>query len=407
MTMLTVRVLSYAALVAVALAVALPVAASAAPSDWSQSGQGPARHADNRGETILSRSTVGGLHRSPVIFPSRCNAGRPIVSDGVVYTAVQVASSCQIEAFAENGTPIWITDLAGSSYSNNFAVADGILVAPDFFGNLNAFDTSDGSLLWAAPAGGVSSQPVIANGVVYVDYGHVAALDLHTGNVLWTGPVIDTLGQTTPAIWHTEMFVVENNTVHAYDTGDGHALWSGSCPAAGVVSGDASPMVLKGIVYSSSKCAFDAVTGTPVALKPPKNPSVYATLATSADATGGARIFGGYRWGLSTSQQYATLEAFTPGVGAQLWHHDFAYDLNSGAWPFGYGPVAANGVVYIADQTHSTASTRTAILRAYNARTGRQLWHSKPINAWIYGISVADGRLWANLIGGTIRCWTL
>ena len=399
--MLSIRVLPCAALLAAALAIAPPAAASASPSDWLQSGANAARHADNRGETILSRSTVAGLRQSAITFPSDCNAGRPILSGGVLYTAVHVASSCQIEAFADNGASIWTTNTTGGSYSNNFAVADGVLVAPDFFGELRAFDTTDGSLLWTAPSGGSSAQPVIDNGVVYVDYGHVQALDLHTGNVLWTGPVIDTNGQTTPAVWHDELFVVVNSAIYSFDTGDGHNLWSAVC--SGPIGGDASPMILKGIVYVSSRCAVDAVTGDTVALKVPKN----LQLPTSADATGGARIFGSYRWGTSSSRQYATLEAFTPGIGGQLWHHDFPFNIFSGAWPFGYGPIAANGVLYVADQTTSSPTTQTTILRAFNPRTGRQLWHSKPINAWIFGISVADGRLWANVVGGTIRSWTL
>jgi outer membrane protein assembly factor BamB len=116
-------------------------------------------------------------------------------------------------------------------------------------------------------------------------------------------------------------------------------------------------------------------------------------------------MFTGYRFGNSHGN-FVRAEALDPKTGATLWHHDL---LEGNLWsqPLGQGPVVANGVVYFADSSASTdLNAPTTVIRAYNTKTGAELWHSKQFNGQIWGISVADGRLWA-LIGTTVRSFAV
>jgi outer membrane protein assembly factor BamB len=371
-------------------------------SDWSQNGGGAARHASNPAEHVLGRGNVSGLRLQPTSFADDCPCGmiRPIVSGGVVYTQNHVTGGSAIEAWDEHtGAFVWATQ--PFSLTNNFAISDGVLVASDFItANLYGFSTADGSLLWTAAAGNSDVQPVIANSVVYVDHGFIQALDLHTGAIIWNGPAIGTDGHSGPAVWDNEVFQYDvNGYIHAFDTSDGHQLWSTQCNNPGWDGAiDRSPMVLNGVVYDGASCAIDALTGVPV------RPNT-SLLSVTSDATGGVRMFTGYRFGNSHGN-FVRAEALDPKTGATLWHHDL---LEGNLWsqPLGQGPVVANGVVYFADSSASTdLNAPTTVIRAYNTKTGAELWHSKQFNGQIWGISVADGRLWA-LIGTTVRSFAV
>jgi outer membrane protein assembly factor BamB len=381
-----------------ALLAGAPASALTTGSDWSQNGGGAARHASNPGEHVLGRSNVSALRLQSGVFVGDCACGmvRPIVSGGVVYTENHVTGGGAIEAWDEQtGAFRWATQ--AFSPTNNFAVSDGVVVASDFTtANLYGFSTADGSLLWTAAAGNSDVQPVIGNGVVYVDHGFIQALDLHTGAIIWNGPGIGTDGHSGPAVWHNEVFQYDTNGyIQAFDTGDGHQLWSTPCNGTasdGAI--DRSPMVLDGVVYDGANCAIDAISGTPVW------PNT-SRLSVTSDATGGSRVFTGYRFG-NTNGQFVRAEAVDPKTGTTLWHHDM---LIGSLWsqPLGQGPVVANGVVYFTDASASTdINAPTTVIRAYSTKTGRELWHSKQFNGVIWGISVADGRLWA-MIGTDVR----
>jgi outer membrane protein assembly factor BamB len=371
--------------------------ASVSTSNWAQNGGGATRHASNPTERVLGRFNVAKL----TLQGTRINADgggllRPIIDSGTVFTIVRQSAGNAIEAFTESGTPLWTTDFT-AAFENNFAIGDGVIVAADFYGSLYGIDEATGQQLWSAPSGGTSAQPVIANGVVYVDYGHIQALDLHTGNVLWTGQAIDTQGYSGPTVWGNEVFIYLPGTMYAFDTGDGHLLWSSPC--AGVnAQKESSPMVLNGVVFDGAGCALDAVSGTSVWSGP------VGQLNETTDATGGSQVFAGYR-SANSSGQFARFEALNPTTGHANWHRDFTL-TNMTDRVFGEGPIVAHGVVYITDQTHSTNSADATTIRAFSTKTGRQIWHSKQFHSGIWGVSVADSRLWA-IIGTNVRYFSL
>lgn len=399
------RLLVFVATLGVVVWLAGSAVASATVSStngWAQNGGGATRHASNPGETVLGRSNVSGLRLQPGGFANDCFCGmiRPLISDGVVYAQNRVTGGDAIEAWDEQtGAFLWVTQ----AYSpvNNIAVSDGVVVASEFINaNLYGFSTTDGSLIWTAAAGNSDVQPLIANGVVYVDHGFIQALDLHTGAIIWNGPSVTSDGHSGPTLWHNELFQYDvAGKIDAFDSSDGHLLWSTACNNPSYDGAiDRSPMVLSGVVYDGASCAIDAVSGAPVW----PNTSL---LSVTSDATGGSRVFTGYRFGTSAGE-FVRAEALDPKTGAALWHHDL---LMGNLWgqPLGQGPVEANGVVYFTDASASTDLTApTTIIRAYSTKTGRQLWHSGKIGQAVWGLSIADGRLWA-IIGTNVRYWAL
>lgn len=185
------------------------------------------------------------------------------------------------------------------------------------------------------------------------------------------------------------------HTMHAFDGSDGHELWSAPCTNPDG-SANRAPMVLKGVVYDGG-CAFDTATGDPVWTFPSSR------LSVTADATGGQRIFTGVRWGNTTRGDLARFEAVDPATGKVLWHHDYPNPELLGA-PFGEGPVVAGGVVYVA---HKLDNAHDTIIRAYDAHTGHELWHSKTVKN-VYSVSIADGRIWGAFWDShLVRSWSL
>lgn len=113
-----------------------------------------------------------------------------------------------LHAYAVNlisGKALWQTDLPGKDAMASVTVADGLAfvstcrIAPRTC-ETRALDVRTGRTVWAAPYGGSDCSPAVDRGIVFVD-GSVwddsgryqpggrdvlAALDEHTGRVLWT-----------------------------------------------------------------------------------------------------------------------------------------------------------------------------------------------------------------------------
>jgi outer membrane protein assembly factor BamB len=362
--------------------------ATTAPSEWAQYAAGPSRHSSNPYETQINRATINRLSLVPGGFANDCQcSARPIISDGVVYSQVLGVGGATINAWDEQtGTFLWATPLYHPQ--GNFAVSDGVIVAADFFGNMYGFSTVDGSQLWSSPSGGSSAQPVIANGVVYVTYGHIQALDLHTGAVLWTGQALDDGGSSGPTVWQNEVFQATSGEIWAFDTSDGHLLWSSICPIGSAPQhSDRSPMVLHGVVYQGAGCALDAVTGAAVWNL------TGSRVSMTGDATAGYRIF--------TTEQYGAaprMEALGRTTGTVLWHHDAATTTTVVE-----SPVVADGLVYYVIRDTGTGLGK---IRAFNARTGSPIWTSAP-EPGLYAISVADGRIWGIFSDNLVHSWAL
>ena len=65
-----------------------------------------------------------------------------------------------------------------------------------------AVDAANGKLLWSAPlpAKGPASSPLLADGVLVINAGELAAFDAATGKPLWTQPHA-AAGNSSPVAW--------------------------------------------------------------------------------------------------------------------------------------------------------------------------------------------------------------
>jgi outer membrane protein assembly factor BamB len=105
-----------------------------------------------------------------------CNAASPAVANGTVFAAAtQPGQLVALDANA--GGYDWAQPLADGVHYNSVSVANGVVYAPDFFGNFNAFDASNGVPLLkrnmaldtgASVLGTQSSGVAVSNGTVYV-----------------------------------------------------------------------------------------------------------------------------------------------------------------------------------------------------------------------------------------------
>ncbi len=141
----------------------------------------------------------------------------------------------------ENGRRLWIYDrtvppltLRGTSTP---AIDSGIVVAGFDGGKMAALDVRTGKLLWeisiAAARGrselermvDIDSTPVIVDGTVYIAtfQGHVAAVQLDTGRILWSSDLSSYAGFSTD---EQNVYVTdENSHVWALDRFSGTVLW--------------------------------------------------------------------------------------------------------------------------------------------------------------------------------------
>ncbi|MGA7079903.1 MAG: PQQ-binding-like beta-propeller repeat protein, partial [Terriglobales bacterium] len=107
----------------------------------------------------------------------------PVVDNGVLY--VLSDSSTLYALNAQTGSVLWKEHLGGGASENpgHMAIANGVLYVP--FNSIDAFDASNGTLLYQSPEIGVDAISV-ANGAIYAgaslnDTGVLYAFGLPTG----------------------------------------------------------------------------------------------------------------------------------------------------------------------------------------------------------------------------------
>lgn len=347
---------------------------------WPMYMDGPAHDGDNRDETTLSTSTVGGLmithtythwvgfegeggvypvvmgnlaaglvfaggnrvrldvfnipsgsvRWSHLIFRGDPLPGNPVpaLSDGDVFVAIGNV----MDAYnASTGHLLWSKTVTSGARFNETTVANGVVYS-DTYGSLTdvyAFKATTGALLWSAALGSECcdiSAVSVANGIAYTTAGHLWAFNATTGAHVFTAAA----SGGTPVISGGAVFLETTNTVSAYSATTGGLLWS-------------SPTV-SGNVYSSLDPAVD---GSTLIATTPEDVIAFNT-------TSGARLWT-YDSG-NSSADYAPpaiangvaytgsladgLQAFNEANGSVLYSHSM---LSYGS------PIVSNGAVYVVD----------------------------------------------------------
>ena len=142
---------------------------------------------------------------------------------------------------AENGKKLWVYDrtvpvltLRGTSAP---VIAEGLVIAGFDGGRLSAIALDTGKLVWetrVAVGSGrselermvdIDAEPLVVDGIIYVAtyQGRIAAVDLDSGNILWTRDISSYagLGVDTRNVYVTD----DNSHVWALDRISGNSIW--------------------------------------------------------------------------------------------------------------------------------------------------------------------------------------
>jgi outer membrane protein assembly factor BamB len=311
---------------------------------WSQARFGPSHLGVNPFETILSPTTVGGLHQLwATHVGGDVGLSAPAVVDGVVYIGSWDRRIYAIEA--DTGGILWST-LTDEIHEDAPAVANGIVYSHSNAGTLYAMDATTGDVLWTAdPGHAVSSPTVSGNHVLVLGYGELDAYDGQTGELIWSAGPID-LAVNAPTVARGRILVVdEGGFVTAVNPRNGTIVWQRrikdesfqlSTPAV------ANDVLYVGAAGSNTVYAINAENGRVV-----WQTELDSLMDSSPAVANGVVYIGGY----------AGIYALDARSGVVLWTHP-------GPFVVGLGVSEANGVVYaVAD-----------VLYALDASTGDTLW---------------------------------
>jgi outer membrane protein assembly factor BamB len=195
-------------------------------------------------------------------------SGAPVLADGRLYVPVSDfadgAAGGVVALDSATGETLWQARV-GFSVRSAVAAAAGVVVFAANDGTVHAVDAASGDELWSytlaadvAPAWrSIYSAPVIADGVVFAGVrSELAALQLHTGQLLWSVVPIESPGyfasHATPVVAMGRLIVAfdrGDQGLMAFDTETGQLVWqTGALVVQGMqgsptISGDVAIVV--------------------------------------------------------------------------------------------------------------------------------------------------------------------
>jgi outer membrane protein assembly factor BamB len=266
----------------------------------------------------------------------------------------------------------------GDGVSSSPVMTNGIIYVGSRDHNLYALDKATGTLLWNftdMDNNWVSSTPAVANGIVYIGgYRNKAyALDAMTGVLLWNYTVPSRYTtrisvSSSPAVANNIVYIGNfDGNLYALNAATGALLWNYTTSTyygdPGVFS---SPAVANGIVYvgsvDSNLYALNAETGD----------LIWKYLTGNRILSSPALANGVVYFGSSDNNLYA-LDAAT---GAFLWNYTTGAGVSS-------SPAVEEGIVYFGSNDNNTY--------ALNAETGDLVWKYLTGNQILSSPALANG----------------
>ncbi len=178
------------------------------------------------------------------------------------------------------------------------------------------------------------------------------AVNVATGHVDWTVPLIGNFRSDTAAYENGRVFLYNNNftapTMNAYDAANGSPLWS--VPLPGQYDFSSPPTAANGIVYTGGA----GVGGTVYAYRQTDGKLLWTAGVENGDNSSPVVTSTGVYVSYFGPQTYD----FNPTTGSQIWHYD-----PGGEGGGGRTPVLYNGNLYVRDFGRLTA---------FNAANGAQ-----------------------------------
>ena len=323
---------------------------------WQQAGSRASKatgHIAAAGELDIAwRSNVGAGsdRRSALTTP-------PVASADTIYTID--ARQMIVATDAATGNRRWSERLDSGNRRDGTGIGSGIgldgetLVIASAFGFVAAMDANTGSELWRTETEApMTGSPTIKDGRVFVSSNNneVLALDLATGELLWTDQAIAesarVLGSPSPAA--VEDIVVapySSGEIIAYLASNGRRLWSEALasvgqftPISSINDIGARPILGGGLVFAASQsgvlAAIDGRTGNRVWQQP--------IGTTQAPALAGEYLF--------IVGVEAELAAIKAGTGQVVWVKDLTKFTNEkkqkGRLTYA-GPIIASGRILV------------------------------------------------------------
>lgn len=175
-------------------------------SDQADTKIGPAFH----NEQLFTASPTGivrafNFSDGKLLWETRLNvqiSGGPGIGNGLVLVG---SHKGEVVALSEtDGTELWRAQVSSEVLAKP-RVSEEVVVVRTIDGKLSAFDSQSGMNLWIYERNRVplltlrgTSTPVVKQGLIIAgfDNGKIAALELHTGKVLWEAPVAVPRGRT-------------------------------------------------------------------------------------------------------------------------------------------------------------------------------------------------------------------
>ena len=309
-----------------------------------------------------------------------------VVKGGRVYSRSQYGHLHAVNAFTDE--LLWeIEDPWVASYSEfAFAVAEGMVYFVGRYGNrhssqydyLVAVDAGTGDPIWTNMRQGITTPPVVANGVVYVEVkvdsatdgnprGHeLHAVDALTGDLLWK--YTKTVG-ITPVVADGVVYAraylgVEDNQwvtrMDALHAGTGELLWSHNPQTLG----------FSRVIVSNDVVYFSVVTGRS------EHNNLPVTEQRAVDASTGELLWKYETPGLHLNDSLVVdgLVYFNSYVHSARGTYLYALDAPSGElrWRYFIGdlaevpPAAANGIAYV--------SSPNGRFYAIDSSSGNLMW---------------------------------
>ena len=224
-------------------------------------------------ETLWShRATSGGGDRHVEL--------RPVVAGGRVFAAGHDGDVAAYDPF--DGTRLWEAD-TGVPVSGGPGAGPGLVVVGSSAGDVVALDAADGAVAWRARVSSeVLSAPAVGERIAVVRTvdGKLFGLDAASGEQSWvydrTVPALTLRGTGAPVIAGDVVFAgFDSGHLVAVSLADGELLWeshvtapTGRTELERLADMDADPVVADGVVYvvtfQGRVAAFDLDTGQPL-----------------------------------------------------------------------------------------------------------------------------------------------